>query len=211
MAIYARKSSIFCRQFLSDIFVALWVLIWCLIARVVYRYIVACAAPFRSLSESSGDLAEDFTHSAQEIGQLPLLGQRLAGLLSNTHHSLIAMSEAADRYVVAIERTSWIAAILVAVIPVALVIAIWLPRRYRFIKESRALVRFVDEQPDLDLIALRGLAHLPMSTLAQISSDPVGRWRARDHLVIEALASAQLKQEGIRLKRRNQRGQSSDL
>nr|MBA2464268.1 hypothetical protein [Nocardioidaceae bacterium] len=50
---------------------------------------------------------------------------------------------------------------------------------------------------DLDLFALRAMAHQPLHRLARISEDPAGAWRARDTDVVRALAELELRDAGL--------------
>jgi hypothetical protein len=50
----------------------------------------------------------------------------------------------------------------------------------------------------LDLFALRGLAHLPLRTLAAIGTDPVAAWRDGDAQVIATLGRRELDRLGVR-------------
>ena len=59
-------------------------------------------------------------------------------------------------------------------------------------------VRFVDANEDLDLFALRAMARQPLHVLARISDDPAGAWRRQDRRVVHALATLELKEEGLR-------------
>ena len=79
--------------------------------------------------------------------------------------------------------------------------AIWGPLRWRFVREATAGARFIDCADDLDLFALRALAHQPMRVLARISDDPAGEWRSRDPEVVRRLAELELADVGLRPKR----------
>ena len=61
----------------------------------------------------------------------------------------------ANNQVESIERLALVAGWLVFLIPVALVVALWLPRRVRFYRQARASQEFLDSSADLDLFALR--------------------------------------------------------
>ena len=91
----------------------------------------------------------------------------------------------------------WFAAFCVAAIPIATLAAIWLPLRVRFVRRINASQRFIDSAADLELFAVRALAHQPIAALAAIDPDPVARWRAGDPAVIRALAQLELRDEGL--------------
>jgi hypothetical protein len=81
--------------------------------------------------------------------------------------------DSANDQVVSIERLALIVGWLVFLIPVATVVAFWLPRRIRFYRQAHASQIFLDSLADLDLFALRAMAAQPLYVLAEISDDPV--------------------------------------
>jgi hypothetical protein len=55
----------------------------------------------------------------------------------------------------------------------------------------------VDGPADLELFALRALAHQPLHVLARVSDDPMSALRERDHAVIARLADLELSDVGL--------------
>jgi hypothetical protein len=76
-------------------------------------------------------------------------------------------------------------------------VVLYLPRRWRFVRDATAGASFVDAAEDLDLFALRALCRQPMHVLAKIRDDPAGGWRARDPEVVTALAALELRDCGL--------------
>ena len=74
---------------------------------------------------------------------------------------------------------------------------IWVPMRVIFIRRATAARHFVDANDDLDLFALRAMARQPLHVLARITDDPAGAWRRGDRDVITALATLELRDEGL--------------
>ena len=72
----------------------------------------------------------------------------------------------ANNQVESIERLALVVGWLVFLIPVALVVALWLPRRVRFYRQARASQEFLDSSADLDLFALRAMASQPLYVIA---------------------------------------------
>jgi hypothetical protein len=85
----------------------------------------------------------------------------------------------------------------VAAIPVLIVVAVYLPLRWRFVRRATAGRRFVDSSEDLDLFAMRALARQPLHRLAAVSDDPAGAWRRRDAEVVGRLADLELRESGL--------------
>ncbi|MCY7394863.1 MAG: hypothetical protein LH468_01720 [Nocardioides sp.] len=85
-----------------------------------------------------------------------------------------------------------------ALVPILLVVAFHVPLRVRFVRRAAAGRRFLDSRADLDLFALRAMAHQPLHVLARISEDPAGAWRDRDPVVVRELACLELRSVGLR-------------
>ena len=67
-----------------------------------------------------------------------------------------------------------------ALIPILIALAVYVPPRVRFVRRAAAGQRFLDSAADLDLFALRAMTNQPLHVLARISPDPAaGRGGAR--------------------------------
>ena len=86
-----------------------------------------------------------------------------------------------------------------ALVPIALVALLWLPRRLAFVRRAGAARRHLDAAADLDLFALRAVTGQPMHRLATVSDDPAGAWRRRDPAVVTRLAELELRDMGLRM------------
>jgi hypothetical protein len=80
-------------------------------------------------------------------------------------------------------------------VPVLLALALWLPGRLRWRRDSRAAVALRD---DVDLLALRAATSAPLPALAALGPQPVTRWRAGDADAGRALAALELERLGLR-------------
>ena len=74
----------------------------------------------------------------------------------------------------------------------------YLPSRLRFVRRATAGQRYLDSGADLDLFALRAMAHQPLHVLAGIDADPAGAWRRGDPDVVDRLARLELRSVGLR-------------
>ena len=84
-----------------------------------------------------------------------------------------------------------------ALIPILIALAVYVPPRVRFVRRAGAGQRFLDSAADLDLFALRAMTNQPLHVLARISPDPAGAWRVRDRSVIDRLAALELRDVGL--------------
>ena len=82
----------------------------------------------------------------------------------------------------AVETLAFWLALAVALIPILIALAVYVPPRVRFVRRAGAGRRFLDSAADLDLFALRAMTHQPLHVLARVSPDPAGAWRLRDRL-----------------------------
>lgn len=108
------------------------------------------------------------------------------------------LAAAGRAQVEAVEDLAFWLGLSVGAIPILVVAGFYVPVRWRFARHATAGQRFVDAGEDLDLFALRALAHQPMHVLAKVSPDPAGEWRRRDPEVTRALAEIELRAHGLR-------------
>jgi hypothetical protein len=186
-------------QLVGDGFVVLWAIGWAIVAIFVHRVIEVLATPARETARTAMRLAENFRQAAAEAAKVPVAGEQMRRPLDAAAGTLGNLIDSANDQVVSIERLALIVGWLVFLIPVATVIAFWLPRRIRFYRQARASQVFLDSLADLDLFALRAMAAQPLYVLAEISDDPVQAWRSGDREVINKLAEVELKRNGLQL------------
>jgi hypothetical protein len=209
MGFYARRPAQLLGQVAADLFVVIWAVLWGLVGRAAAGTVADVAAPARQTSTAARRLAEEFRAAAVEAAQVPGVGEALSRPFEAAAARVGELVAAADSQVASIERLATLTGWLVFAIPVAVAVALWLPRRIRFFLRARAAQRFLDSQADLDLFALRAMATQPMHVLARISDDPVSRWRAGDRAVIDRLAELELSRSGLRLPDRTGRSGTS--
>lgn len=199
MALYARPSARRVRQLAADLFTVGWIALWAWAGVRIWSAIMAVAEPARRTAAAATQVREDFTGAAQSAGGIPVAGQELRRPFDSAAGSLDQIVAAANDQVQTLENLALLCGVLVFLMPVALVLAFWLPARIRFVRQSGAVQTLIDSGADLDLFALRAIATQPMHELAEVSADPVGDWRAGEWPVIVALADLELKTAGLRV------------
>jgi hypothetical protein len=199
MGIYAKRPAKMIGQLVGDGFVVLWAIGWAIVAIFVHRVIEVLATPARETARTAMRLAENFRQAAAEAAKVPVAGEQMRRPLDAAAGTLGNLIDSANDQVVSIERLALIVGWLVFLIPVATVVAFWLPRRIRFYRQAHASQVFLDSLADLDLFALRAMAAHPLYVLAEISDDPVQAWRSGDREVINKLAEVELKRNGLQL------------
>ena len=184
-------------QLLGDLLLVLWVLLWLWLADVVHDATMALAAPGRTIEEAGGGLAGQLRDAGSAVGDVPLVGDEVRTPFDGAGRAADQIAEAGAAQVEAVEQLAFWLGITVAAIPVLIVLATYLPLRWRFVREASAGQRFIDEDADLELFALRAMANQPMHRLAGVTRDPVRAWRDRDADVVRALALLELRDVGL--------------
>lgn len=199
MGIYARQPRRLLGQIATDLMVVGWVVAWWLLGGFVRDSIASIAAPARETVAATQRMSTELRDAGTQASQLPGIGDQLRRPFDSAAQALSGLRDSAEQQVASIEQLATVVGWLVFVIPVAVVLARWLPGRVRFFLRARAAQRFLDSTADLDLFALRALATQPMQVLARISDDPVKAWRTGDSAVISQLAEVELRRSGLRL------------
>ena len=166
---------------------------------LVNQVVAALAVPARETARTATRLMDNMREAAEQAARVPGVGEDLRRPFDSASVTLGNVVTSANNQVESIERLALVAGWLVFLIPVALVVALWLPRRVRFYRQARASQEFLDSSADLDLFALRAMASQPLYVIAGVSDDPVRAWREGDRQVIDALAAIELRRNGLRL------------
>jgi len=198
MKLYADTPGRRLAQVVADVLVLLWLLAWVWMGVTVHDGTMALADPGRQLDSSAGQLADGLTGAGDRLDDVPLVGDDIATPFDEASGAADRIAAAGRDSVHAVERLAFWLGVSIATIPILIVLAFHLPRRWRFAREATAGARFVDASEDLDLFALRALAHQPMHVLARVSDDPAGAWRSRDPDVVRRLADLELRAAGLR-------------
>ena len=187
-------------QVVADILFVAWLVLWVWIGTAVHDGTEQLAAPARQTDSAATAMADQLRDAGDQLGGAPLIGDELAVPFDRAAEASDGLAAAGRDTVEAVEQLALLLGLSVALIPILIVSAIHLPLRWRFIREATAGARFIDASEDLDLFALRALAHQPMHVLARVSDDPAGAWRQRDRDVVRRLAELELSDAGLRPK-----------
>lgn len=186
------------RQILGDAWLVLWSALWIWVALRLYDLVMNLAAPGLAIASGGTDLADRFTSAGEAVGGVPIIGDALQSPFDGMSSASISIAEAGQASANAVTLLARFLAVAIAVLGIASWAMLWVPIRVAFIRRATAARRFLDSTEDLDLFALRAMARQPLHLLARISDDPAGAWRRGDERVIAALASLELKSEGLR-------------
>lgn len=197
MKLYADGSARRTRQMLGDVLLVFWVVLWLKLAGVVHDATLALATPGRKIEAAGGGLASRLRDAGSAVGDLPLVGDQVRSPFDGAGRAADQIAAAGTAQVEAVQHLAFWLGITVGALPILLVVLVYLPLRWKFVREATAGQRFVDSSADLDLFALRAMANQPMHRLARISDDPVRDWRSGDADVVRALALLALKDAGL--------------
>jgi hypothetical protein len=197
MKIYADAPARRSAQMLGDVLLVVWVYLWVSTALVVRDATLSLAAPGRQLSDAGTGLADRLRDAGRTVGGLPLVGDDARGPFDGAGGAAEQIAAAGQAQVEAVQSLAFWLGLAVGAIPVLVAVGVYLPLRWRFVREATAGRRFVDSTTDLDLFALRALARQPLHRLARISDDPAGAWRRRDPEAVRRLAALELRESGL--------------
>ncbi|MDC5695681.1 hypothetical protein OO014_00285 [Intrasporangium calvum] len=198
MKLYADTTGRRTGQLVADVLVLVWVAGWVWAGRQVHDTILQLRAPADSLTTAGESVHGALTGAGDQAGRLPLVGGDLETWLDRAAGSGTTLRNAGAEMAATVENVANWLGVITAVLPILTVGALWLWLRVRFVRRATTAQRYIDSSDDLDLFALRALAHQPMTALARISPDPAGAWRRRDPEAIRALALLELRDEGLR-------------
>lgn len=199
MKVYADSPGQFARQLLTDVALVCWVLTWIWAGTAVHAATMELAGPGYQITESATGISDSMTEAGGVLEGLPLVGDEARAPFDKASGAADELAEAGRAGVRAVESLANGLGLAVALIPILVVAGFYLPARIRFVRRATAGARLVDGGDDLDLFALRALAHQPLHVLARITDDPAGAWRRGDRAVTDQLAELELRANGLQL------------
>ncbi|HEX3005587.1 MAG TPA: hypothetical protein VHO27_15330 [Angustibacter sp.] len=185
-------------QAVGDVVLVVWISLAVRAGLAVHEAVQRLAEPGRRLEEAGRTLGSGLGTAAARASDLPLVGDQLSAPLRDASGATVSLVRAGQDQQDAVAELALVLAVVIAVVPALLAVAAWVPRRVRFVRRALAAQRFVDADADLDLFAVRAMAHQPLHVLARVSDDPAGAWRAGDQAVIRELASLDLRSAGLK-------------
>ncbi len=198
MKLYADAPGHRLRQLVGDALLVVWVIAWVLVARAVHDATMLLARPGEELSRAGKGLAERMRDAGSAVDGAPFIGEQLEAPFAGAGDAADQVAGAGVAQVDAVEQLAAWLSVAIGTIPILVLLAVYVPLRWRFVREATAGQRFIDAAEDLDLFALRALARQPMHRLATVSEDPAGAWRRKDEGVVRRLALLELRDVGLR-------------
>ncbi len=200
MRFYAERPARVARQLLADVAVIGWVWLVVTLARAGRNLLEQLQGPATTLTAAGQSVRDSFASAAKTASQIPLVGGELAkalGLGTGAGESLAAAGQRQEQIIDAVGMWAAVAVVAFAAVPVVL---LWLYVRLSYARTAGSAV--AARARDVDLLALRALAHQPTRQLLRVSGDPAGAWRRDDPAVVNDLATLELRALGLRPPRR---------
>ena len=198
MKLYADTSVRRSMQIAGDLALVVWIWVWVVIAQKVHGATLELATPGHRIDASAGDLASRLHDAGRTVSDIPLVGEGASKPFDGAGDAANGLAQAGQQQVAAVESLAQWLALAVALIPILVLLWFYLPQRIAFVRRATAGQRFLDSGADLDLFALRAMAHQPLHVLARIDPDPAGAWRRGVPEVIDQLAGLELRSAGLR-------------
>ncbi len=202
MKLYADLPGRRAGQVAGDLLLVVWSLAWVVFGRVVHDSVVALAAVGRHLEDGGRVLAGNLGDAGRRASAVPLVGDELRSPFDRAAGAARSVADAGRTQQEVVAELGLLLGVATALVPIALVALVWLPRRVAFARHAGATRRHLDGAEDLDLFALRAIANQPMHRLARVSDDPVGAWRRGEDAVVLRLADLELRDMGLRVPER---------
>jgi hypothetical protein len=199
MRFYAQRSDRRARQLAADLGMVAWLLLWVIVARVVYRAVLVLGAPGRSLEDLGRSLSDDLGSAAGAASDIPLVGEDLADPLESLGGAGRAVAESGQGVQDAVQTLATVLAVVLVVLPVGWLLWRWLPWRLGWMREAAAAGRLATAggTDDLELLAARAVATAPLPQLAALPPGTGAAWRAGDPDAVQALAGLELRRLGL--------------
>lgn len=194
MTWYAETSSHRRRQQVTDGAVALWLLLWLWVGAAVHGAVQLLAVPGRELEEAGNELAGGLTGAAERADDVPVVGGALSAPLGAAADAGSALASAGIAQQDAVGTVALVLAVVLAGLPIALALLLWLPWRLRWQRDATAARRL---RGDVELLALRAATTQPLHVLAALGPEPVTRWRRGEAGAAEQLAALELSRLGL--------------
>lgn len=192
----ARRSA----QIIADLVAVALIAAAVWVGTLVYAAIAVLAAFGKTIEDAGDGFEQTMADAGDTLGGVPLIGDGIRQPFDAASGAGTLLAQAGRAQQDLVMTAALIIAIVVAVIPILLVVAIWMRRRLSWARratQARNLSRLPDGP---DLLALRALVNSDFRELHDIDGEPVDAWRRGDRKVVRALAQLELREAGVRLR-----------
>jgi hypothetical protein len=195
---YADRLPLAIRQLLTDILVVIWVYAWIRAGMWVDDMVEKLAVPGQRLQQAGTDISGNLTDIGGKVGRVPLVGDELTSPFKSAAGAAANLAAAGQEQQEIVNNLALALGIIVAAMPLALVLFLWLPLRVRWMRRAGAAAKVRREPAGKDLLALRALTSRPLNELSKLGPDIAQSWRNGDAAAVDALAGLELRKLGLK-------------
>ena len=200
MKLYADTPVRACLQLVSDLSALTWVFVWISAALSLRDLLLSLNRPGELMTSTGQGFTEHMNTAAENVGQVPLAGDALATPFTNLGETGESLTAAGDSFQESVASLAFTLPMLVAVIPLLLLAATWLPARVRWIHRATTTRRMsaMSAEARTRLLALRALSSASPTKLMEVHEDPARAWREDEPATVDRLAALELNRLGLR-------------
>jgi hypothetical protein len=184
-------------QVVVDVLVLAWIYLWYRIGVLVHDAVASAASVGYGIQNSAGGVAGSLNEAGRNVGNTPIIGSSLSGPLLSAANQIAGVADngrdLGDRLLSAATPAGWI----ITLAPILVVVAFWLPARWRFARRAGSTADLAGSIPGEQLLALRALVNRPLHELQQVAPDPLIAFRSGDPDAVRALARLELADAGV--------------
>jgi hypothetical protein len=197
MQIYSASPTVRVRQAVADVTALALVAVSVGLGILAWSVIGAFADFGRRVEEAGRGLRGSMDDAASTLGGVPLLGDAAAAPFRGASGVAGSLAASGQEQQHLVSTAALVAGVLIALLPTALVLWVWLRRRAAFARRARRAQRLDTTSGGVELLALRALTSARPAVLLAVSPDPVAGWRRGDADVVRALADLELRAAGV--------------
>lgn len=191
------------QAWLADAIAFIWVAGW-VAAAIVVAIDVHRLASLADTEASAAGALQQIGNALVVLSHVPLVGGDLSNLAGSISATAISAKQSAIDARSSTTQLSWLLGLVIAIAPSLPVLALYIPFRWRRVREVHALRGALHDVARRDeavrYLAARALTNLPYGDLTRISADP---WRDFDDGQFAALAAAEAGRLGLNVRRWN--------
>ena len=184
-------------QVVVDVLVLGWIYLWYRIGVAVHDAVASAASVGYGIQNSAGGVAGSLKEAGRNVGNAPIIGDSLSGPLLSAANQVLRVADngrdLGDRLLNAATPAGWI----VALAPILVVVAFWLPARWRFARRAGATLELANAYAGQELLALRALVNRPLQELQRVAPDPLLALRTGDPAAVQAFARLEMAAAGV--------------
>ena len=190
--VYAETPTLRLRQQLQDTATLVWVAAWTLAGRTLYRTVEQLRTATSDAERAGSSFAGRLDDVARRVTDVPIVGDALRRPFTGAADAGRSLQTAGAAAGDTVHTLALWLGLLVALLPIAWLVARYVPRRLRWMREAGAAASLRIDADDLQLFALRAAATAPLHELRRVTHDPARALADGDYAPLAALELARL-------------------